>query len=157
MIRLRFCALDSIHHAVYNKLECKLPDALHCTLPSTPLKYTPDCTGLHIPSLLDLQSHVSSQDTPKYTPSTLPSTLRSTPPSTFSSTLPSVLSRTLPIALDGALPRKLSRHSQAYSRARSQINSHFHSMVRSEEGRHPQSHLAIYSHVSSCMLDRETC
>jgi hypothetical protein len=35
MIRMRFCALDTIHHAAYNKLEIKLLDALHCTLPST--------------------------------------------------------------------------------------------------------------------------
>jgi hypothetical protein len=32
---MRFCALDTIHHTAYNKLESKLPDALHCTLPST--------------------------------------------------------------------------------------------------------------------------
>jgi len=35
MIRMRFGALDSIHHIAYNKLESKLPDTLHCTLPST--------------------------------------------------------------------------------------------------------------------------
>ena len=35
MICMRFCALDTIHHAAYNKLESKLPDALHCMLPST--------------------------------------------------------------------------------------------------------------------------
>jgi len=69
--------------------------------------YAPNCSRWHTPSLLDLRSHVSSQDAPKYTPSTLPST----PPSMFSGTLPITLSSTLPIALDDTLPACLTIHS----------------------------------------------
>jgi hypothetical protein len=64
------------------------------------LKYTPDCTWLYTPSLLNLHS----QDASKYTLSMLPST----PPSTFSSSLPGILSRMLPVALDGTLPACLT-------------------------------------------------
>jgi len=71
--------------------------------PKYALKYTPDCTRLYTTSLLDLRSRVSSQDSPKYTPST------------FSSTLPSMLSRTLLIALDGTLPACLTVRSQVSS------------------------------------------
>jgi len=56
-------------------------------------------------------------------------------------TLPSMLSSMLPIALDGTLPAYLALRSQ----------------VHSQEGRHSQSHLTIYSHVPSCKLDPETC
>jgi hypothetical protein len=34
MIRVQLCALDTIHHAAFNKLETKLPNALLCTLPN---------------------------------------------------------------------------------------------------------------------------
>jgi hypothetical protein len=72
---MRLCALDTIHHGAFTKLETKLLNALYCMLSS------------------------KLQDAPKYTPSTLPST----PPSMSSSTLPSLLSRTLLLALDGTL------------------------------------------------------
>jgi len=107
MIRMRLWALDTIHHAAFNKTaKCT---SLHA--PKYALKYTPDCTRLYTSSLLDLRSQVSSQDAPKYTLSTLPST----PPSTFSCTLPGILSRTLPIALDGTLPACLTIRSQVSS------------------------------------------
>ena len=68
MIRMRLRALDTIHHAAFNKIaKCNL---LHA------LGYTPDGTRLYTPNLLDLRSQVSSQDALKYTPGTLPSTLR---------------------------------------------------------------------------------
>jgi len=35
MILVQLCALDTIHHAAFNKLETKLPNALLCTLPNT--------------------------------------------------------------------------------------------------------------------------
>jgi hypothetical protein len=63
------------------------------------MKYTPDCTRLYTPSLLDLHS----QNAPKHTPST------------FSSTFPVMLSCTLPIAFDGTLPACLTVHSQVSS------------------------------------------
>jgi hypothetical protein len=69
---------------------------------------------------LTIDSQVSSQDAPKYTPSTLPSTA----PSSFSSTLLNMFSRTLPIALDGTLPVYLALCSQRHS----------------QEARHPQLH-----------------
>ena len=113
---MRLCALDTIHHGAFNKLETKMPNALHCMLPSrlqdapkytlSTLPSTPPSTfsipGMHsrtlpialdgtLPACLTVRSQVSSQDAPKYTPSTL------------SSTLPSLLSRMLLIALDGTL------------------------------------------------------
>jgi len=96
-------ALDTIHHTAFNKTaKCS---ALH--VPKYALKYTPDCTRLYTPSLLDLRSQLSSEDTPKYTASTLPST----PPNMFSSTLPGMLPRTLTLALDGTQPACLTVHS----------------------------------------------
>ena len=55
-IRMQFCALDTIHHIAYNKLESKLPDALHCTLPST-LLIALDCT---LPACLTVHSQLLS-------------------------------------------------------------------------------------------------
>jgi hypothetical protein len=104
---MRLWALDTIHHAAFNK-------AAKCTslhAPKYALKYTPDCTQLGTPSLLDLRSKLSSQDAPKYTASTLPST----PPSSFSSTLPGMPPRTLPLALDNTLPACLTVRSQVSS------------------------------------------
>jgi len=103
MIRMRLCALTTIHYTTFNK-------TAKCTSLHTPkyaLKYTPDCTQLYTPSMLDLRS----QDAPKYTPSTLPST----PQSKFSSTLPGMLWRTFPIALDGTHPACLTVRSQVSS------------------------------------------
>jgi hypothetical protein len=59
---------DTIHRAAFNK-------TAKCTSLHTPkyaLKYTPDCTRLYTPSLLDLRPHLSSQEVhseyaPKYT------------------------------------------------------------------------------------------
>jgi hypothetical protein len=34
MTHMRLCALDTIHHAVFNTLETERPDALLCTLSS---------------------------------------------------------------------------------------------------------------------------
>jgi len=95
-------ALDTIHHAAFdNTVKCtSLND------PKWTLKSTPDYT----PSLLDVRSEVSLQDTAKYTPSTLIST-----PSTFSCTPPGILSRMLTIAFDGSLPAWLGVCSQVSS------------------------------------------
>jgi len=63
MTHMRLCALDTIHHAAFNKLETKLPNALLCTLPSmlwSTLLIALDCT---LPACLT------------YTLKTLPSTL----------------------------------------------------------------------------------
>ena len=102
------------------------------------VKYTPNCSQWHTSSLLDIRSHVSSQDAPKYTSSTSSSTLPawlticfqvksqdtskytlsilpSTSLSTFSSTLLGMLSRRFPIALDGTLPVCLTVRSQLSS------------------------------------------
>jgi len=120
--------------------------------PKYALKYTPDCTRLYTPSLLDLRS----QDAPKYTPSTLPSTLpgmlRSEVHSWWHSTVHSqpawlTLSRWsqvnskdapnctrchTPSLLDCTLPSKLSRRSEAHSRACSQVHSQLHSVTHSQ-------------------------
>jgi hypothetical protein len=173
---MRFCALDTIHHTAYNKLESKLPDELHCTLPST-LLIALDCTliaylairsqslSMDTPSLLDLRSKVSSQDSPKYTPGhalkDAPNCTRWHTPSLLDCTLPSKLSRrsqaysrarsqihsqlhltTPPSLLDCTLPNKLSRRSQAHSRAHSQVHSQLHLTT-------PPSLLDYSSQVSS--------
>jgi len=133
MIRMRLCALNTIHHGAFNKVETKLPNTLHCTLPSklqdapkytpntlpsTPLSTfsstlqdAPNCTRWHTPSLLDYtllsklsrRSQVSSQDALKHTPE---NALKDTPNCTRWHT---------PSLLDCALPSKLSRRSQAHS------------------------------------------
>jgi len=59
-----YITLHTIHHtayythAAYNKLECKLPDALHCTLPGThwsKLLIALDCT---LPACLNVRSQL---------------------------------------------------------------------------------------------------
>ena len=56
MIQMRFCALDTIHPAAYNKFGSKLPDPLRCMLPST-LLLALDCT---LPAYLTVCSQVHS-------------------------------------------------------------------------------------------------
>jgi len=73
--------------------------------------YTPDCTRLYTPSLLDLRSRLSSPDATKYAVSILPGT----PLSSFSSTLPGMLPRSLPLALDSTQPACLTALSQTSS------------------------------------------
>jgi len=107
MIRMGLWALDTIYHAAFNTTAKCTP--LHA--PKYALNYTPDCTRLYTPSLLDLHSQASSQDTAKYTPSTLPRT----PPSTFPSAHLGMLSRMLPIALHATPPACLTERSQVSS------------------------------------------
>ena len=90
-----------------------------------------------LPACLIIYSEVSSQNALKDTPK---SALKYTPNCTWWRTYR---------LLDCMLLSKLSRHSQAYSRALSQ--------VRSTEARHSQSHLTICSHVCSWVLNPETC
>src|SRR5882757_7630441 len=116
MIRMRLWALDTIHHAAFNKTaKCT---SLHA--PKYALKYTPGYNRLYTPSLLDLRSQLSSQDTPKYTPGhalkDAPNCTRWHPPS----------------LLDCTLPSKLSKRSQAHSRAPFQEHSQLHSMTHSQ-------------------------
>jgi len=75
-------------------------------------KYTPSTSSSTLPVCLTISFQVSFQDIPKYTLSTLPST----PPGMFSTTLPcTVVSRTLPIVLDGTLPECLTVCFQLHS------------------------------------------
>ena len=117
---LLWYACDYVPLILYIMLHStKLPNALHCLLPSKlsrrsqdALKYTPYCTRWHTASLLNytLPSKISrcSQVPTDYAPKYPPSMLPSTPSSMFSSTLPGMLSRTLPISLDGTLPACLT-------------------------------------------------
>jgi hypothetical protein len=117
------------------------------------LKDVPNCTRWHTPSLLDctLPSKLSRhfkvhtkyalKYTSKYVLKFIPEhVLKDAPNCTrwYTSSL-----------LDCTLLSKLSRHSQAHSRACSQVHS--------QEARHSKSHLTICSHVCSCVLDPETC
>jgi hypothetical protein len=93
MKHMRLCALDTIHHAAFNK-------TAKCTsllAPKYTLKYTPDCNRLHTPCLLDLRSQLSSQDAPKYTPGhalkDAPNCTQWHPPSLLDYTLPSKLTK----------------------------------------------------------------
>jgi len=154
---MRLCALDTIHHAVFSKTA--KGTWLHA--PKYALKYTPDCSRLHTPCLLDLRSQLSYQDT----------------------TLPGMLSRTLPIALNGTLPACLTirsqvssqnalkhtpKHAFKYTPNCTRWHSQFHSMtlpaylalrsqIHSQEARYSQSNLTICSHVCFWVLDPETC
>jgi len=65
--------------------------------------YAPNCLQWRTPSLLDLYSEVSSQDSPKFRLTTLPSTCLG------------MLSRTLLITLNGTLPACLTVRSQVIS------------------------------------------
>jgi hypothetical protein len=133
MIRMRLCALDTIHHAAFNSKTAK------CTSSHTPkygLKYTTDCTRLYTPSLFDLRSQVSSQDAPKHTSEYAPKytseyVLKYTPGYALKDA-PNCTRWHTHSLLDCTLPSKLSRCSQAYSRARSQIHSQLHSMTHSQ-------------------------
>jgi len=75
MIYMILCALDSIHHGAFSKLENKPPNVLHCMLPS------------------------KLQHAPEYSFSMLPITL----PSMFSNRLPGMLSSIVPIVLESIL------------------------------------------------------
>jgi len=152
MIRRRFCALDTMHHTEY-KLESKLPDEFHCTLPSTLLStllIALDCTlpacftirsqllsmahsqpaRLTLSSKFSRCSQVHSEYAPKYTPG---HALKDAPNRSRWHT---------PSLLDCTLSSMLSRCSQAYSRAHSQIHSQLHSMTL-------PACLTIYSQASS--------
>jgi len=251
---MQFCSLDTIHHIAYNKHESKLPDALHCTLPST-LLIALDCTlpacltvrsqllsiahsqsaWLALWSKLSRHSQVHSQAcsqrpfqlhsmahsqpawlyAPKYTPGhalkDAPNCTRWHTPSELDCTLPSKFSRRsqahsrahsqLPIALDDTLPACLTLHCQVssqdapkytpstlpitplstilvHSRACCQGRSQLHSMAHSQppwlyapsklstrcqahsQARsqvHSQSHLTICCPVCSGVLDQEIC
>ena len=114
--------------------------------------YAPNCSRWHTPSLLDLRSQVSSQDTPKYTPGkalnhapnctgwhspaclTIRSrdhsqdALKHTPEITLKDASNCTRWHT-PSLLDCTLPSKLSRRSQTHSQACSQGCSQVHSMT----------------------------
>jgi len=106
MIHMQLWALDTIHHAAFNKL----PNALYCTLPSTLLDMLPITLPLALnvtqPACLTVHSQTRSQEALKYTPKHALKyasnwTQRYTP-SLLGSTLPSTLSRRkiLPIFCD---------------------------------------------------------
>ena len=96
---MRLCALDTIHHTAFNKTaKCT---SLHA--PKYALKYTP--------SLFDLRSQVSSQDTPKYTSEYI---LKYTPRHALKDA-PNGTRWRSPSLLDYTLSRKLSRRSQVHS------------------------------------------
>jgi hypothetical protein len=95
---MRLWALDTIHHAAFNKtVKCRsLYD------PTYALKYTRDYT----PSLLNVCTQVSSHETMR---------TRISKPSTFSCTLPGKHTRTLTVALNGTLPACFTVCSQGSS------------------------------------------
>jgi len=104
--------------------------------PKYALKYTPDCTPLYTPHLLNLHCQVSSHNIPRYiskyilnytpehalivTPNytrwhtccVLDYMVLSTPPSTITCTLSSIFSRMHTIALNGTLSTYLTVHCQ---------------------------------------------
>jgi len=139
MICMQLYELDTIHHAAFNKLGTKLPNALHCTLPSTlwsTLLIELDCTlpvcsqpaWLTLPSKLSRRSQVHSEYAPKYTSEYV---LKYTPEHALKDA-PNCTRWHTPSLLDCTFPSKLSRRSQAHSRARSQVHSQLHSMTHSQ-------------------------
>jgi hypothetical protein len=130
---MQLWALDTIHYAAFNNTG-------KCTVLYTPkdtLMYTSDCTRFDTPSLLDICSILSTQNSSKCTASTL----SSMPASSFWSSLPGMLSRMLPLVLDGILPAYLAPRSQVYN----------------QEGWQSQFYLTTCSHVSADMLNPEPC
>jgi len=117
---IQFCALETLHHAAYNKLDGKLPDELHFMLPSTlwcTFLIVLDCTlpacltvcsqllsmALSLPAWLILPSKLwwCSQVNSVYAPKCI-----------LSRTPLGMLSRTLLIALHSSLPSCLTVCSQ---------------------------------------------
>jgi len=121
--------------ALANTLPAYLTISCQVRSPDAPL-HTRECSQVHSRACSQEHSHLHSmahsQPAWMYTPKPVLKKL--------SITFPSVHSSTLPIALDVTLAAYLALRSQ----------------VHSQEGRHSQSHLAICSHVPSCMLDPET-
>ena len=78
------------------------------------LKYTPDCTWLHTPSLLDLHSQVSSQEALNHT---LRRALKYTPNCTRWHS---------PSVLDYTLQSQVSTRSQSHSQGRTQVHCQLH-------------------------------
>jgi hypothetical protein len=118
----------------------KLPNALHCTLPSKLSSHSQAHSQLHLmtrPTCLTIRFQVSSKNALKHTSEFA---LINTPHCTWYHT---------PILLDYTLPSKLSRCSQVHSRARSPLHS--------PEAWHFQCHFTICSHVYSWVLDLQTC
>jgi len=142
LTRLLWCAWDYgrliLYITAYNKRQSKLPDAFHCTLPST-LLIALDCTltacftvrsqllsmAHSQPAWLTLSSKLSRRSqVHSWACSQGRSQLLSMANSnlawqyalkTLSSTLPRTLSRTLPTALDGTLPACMTVRSQVSS------------------------------------------
>jgi len=73
---MQLCAQYTIHHAAFNELETKLPNAPYCALPITFSCILPSTLSRTLPIALDgtllacmtLHSQVSSQDGVKHTP-----------------------------------------------------------------------------------------
>jgi hypothetical protein len=90
LTRLLWYACDYVRLILYIMLHSTRNQTAKCTSlhgSKYALKYTPDCTRLYTPSLLDLRSQVSSQDALKHTPNCTrwhtPSLLDYTPPSSL--------------------------------------------------------------------------
>ena len=142
MIRRRFCALDTIHHAAYNlKACCQMHFIACCTLPSTlwsTLLIALGCTlpacftirsqllsmahsqpaWLTLPSKLSKRSQVHSEYAPKYTSVYV---LEYTP-GRAPKEAPNCTRWHTPSVLDYTLPSKLSRRSQEHLWVRTQVH-----------------------------------
>jgi len=128
MICMLLYELDTIHHAVFNKLGTKLPNALHCALPSTlwnTLLIELDCSlpvcsqpaGLALPSKLSRRSQVRYEFAPKYTSEYV---LKYTPEQALNDASNCTRWHT-PSLLHCRLSSKLSRHFQVLLRVHSPV------------------------------------
>ena len=140
----------ALHCMLPNTLWSTLLTAIDCTLPAC-LTYAPNSALKMLPSaLLGMLSRTLS-----IAPNgTLPvcmticsqvsshNNLKHTPDHAFKYT-PSCTRWHTPSLLDCTFRSKLSRRSQSHSRARFEVPA--------------QSHLTIWSHICSCVLDPETC
>ena len=159
MIRMPFCARDSIYHTAY-KLERKLPDALHSTLSSTnwsTLLIALDCT---LPACLTVRSQLLSMARSQPAWLTLSSKLSrcsqehsrecsQVHSQLHSMTLPACLtirskvcSQDAPKYTPSMLPSTLCVRSQVHLRVRSQVHSWACSPGRSQLLSMAYSHLA---------------
>ena len=142
---LLWCTFDYVHPILYIIWHStKLPNALHCTVPSK----LSSCAQAHSRACSQVHSQLHYQPTWLYTSKYGLKTLSKYPPEYTLKYSPNCTRCHTPILLDYMLPSMLSRCSQVHSQARSPLHS--------PEPTHPQSHLTTCFHICFWVLDPET-
>jgi hypothetical protein len=167
--QMNFIACSQVYSEVHSEVHSQLLSMAHFQLAWLMLsrysqvhseyflKYTPSLLDYMLPSKLSRHSQILSEYTPKYTSEYVH---KYTPGYVFQDAsnctrwhTPRLLHCTLSIQLS----RCFHVHSQLHLMVHSQPTWLLRSQVHSQQERHFQSHLTIWSHVYYCMLDAETC